>query len=174
MMATADGIAARARAFAANPHPFRRPTGALLIASAALLAACGGGGSTEAAADDGCSTASAVRLAGPGNILSLQLVNASTAPRRLTLTGRVTFDGKAVDTAAGGHSALIVTDGQSPVQVGTVQAAQGGRAQGAADIAVDVVVPAGANVTWHLAHAPLPAPYGWQAMAFGAAEICAR
>lgn len=44
MMATADGIAARARAFAANPHPFRRPMGALLIASAALLAACGGGG----------------------------------------------------------------------------------------------------------------------------------
>lgn len=43
MMATADGIAARARASATAPTLLRRPMGAVLIACAALLTACGGG-----------------------------------------------------------------------------------------------------------------------------------
>lgn len=168
MMATNHGIAARACAFAALPNITRATLASL---AAAMLTACGGGGSSSAASD-GCVRADGVQLAGAGNLLSLTVRNDTTAPRRVALDGRVSFSGRA--GAGGGSSMLVLTDGQSPVFVGQLQAGPGGTAEGAQDLAVDIVLPAGAVVTWHLAHAPLPAPYGWVALTFGAAELCAR
>ena len=167
-MATAHGIAARARAYAALPNITRT---ALASLAAAALTACGGGGSTDAAAD-GCARADGLQLAGAGNLLSLTVRNDTAQPRRIALAGRVSFSGRA--GSGGGSSALVLTDGQSPVLVGQLQADPGATAQGAQDVAADIVLTAGAVATWHLAHAPLPAPYGWVALTFGAAELCAR
>lgn len=170
MMAAANGIAARARAFAALPT--QRAAGLLGLAAACLLAACGGGGG-GATPDGSCASADGVRMPGAGNVVSLTVRNDGAQPRRVTLTGRVSFSGTG-SGAAGGYSTLLVTDGQSPVQVGQVQAAAGGAAQGAQDLSVDVILPAGSVATWHLAHAPLPAPYSWASMVFGVADLCAK
>lgn len=169
MMATADGIAARQRAFAAL---LRHTCTTLALTAATLLAACGGGGGPGSNPADGCVRNDGAQLAGPGNLLSLTIRNDTTAPRRVQLAGRVAFDG-AAGGAAGAYSTLTLTDGQSPVQAGVLRAAAGGRAQGALDIGADVLLQPGAVATWHLAHAPLPAPYGWRAMLWNKAELCA-
>ena len=167
MMATDHGIAARACAFAAHSNITRT---ALASLAAALLTACGGGGSS--APDDGCVRADGVQLPGAGNVLSLAVRNDTAQPQRVALAGRVSFDGMA--GAGGGISTLVLTDGQSPVMVGQLRAEPGRTAQGAQDIGTDILLPAGAVATWHLAHAPLPAPYGWTALTFGTAELCVR
>lgn len=145
----------------------------MMLALAAALCGCGGGGSGSDAAQTACASVDVVSMAGAGNLLSITISNPDVAPRRFTLHGQVRFSGQASGTA-GGYSTLLLTDGQSPVDGGAIQALAAGQAQGLLLVSTNVHLQAGASATWHLAHAPLPAPYGWSSMRFTSVELCAE
>lgn len=145
-----------------------------LIACTALLTACGGGGGEDQPQPQaGCKASAAVTLPGAGSIATVRLDNQSAEPRRYTISGHVGFSGQA-SGQSGGYSTLVLADGQSPVAVGTIKAEAAGAATGTQPFSTDVVVAPGAAATWALAHAPLPAPYGWASMRFSAIELCVR
>lgn len=146
---------------------------ATLLALAALLPGCGGGGTTGYSPHPGCTGADAVSLAGAGNVLSITVTNTDVLQRRFTVHGQVRFSGQA-NGASGGYSTMVLTDGQSPVAVGTIQAQAGAMAQGMLPVSATLYLAAGQSATWHLAHAPLPAPYGWSTMRFTSVELCAE
>lgn len=169
MMATADGIAVRARALAIKPQTFRRPLGVLTLACAALLSACGGGDSPPD--DASCAKFNSADVPGAGSVAGVTLRNPSGSPRSFTITGAMSFSGVAIGSA-GGYSNVLLTDGQSPVFIGTIKAS--GAASGELPFSVDVLLQAGSSAVWRIAHAPLPAPYGWAAMRFSNVELCVR
>lgn len=111
-------------------------------------------------------------MPGAGNLLSIAISNTGAAARSYSLHGQLRFSGRAGQ--AGGHSMIVLTDGQSPVYVGTIQATANAQAQGLQPIATAVLLQAGQSATWRLAHAPYPAPLEWKDMQFTELEICAE
>jgi len=172
MMATADLTAGRGIARALQSLPTRPLRACAFLAAAALLTACGGGGGSPDAPREGCATAASVGLPGAGNLLSITISNTGAAARSYSLHGQLRFSGQA--GPAGGHSMLVLTDGQSPVYAGTIQAVADAQAQGLQPVVAAVLLQPGQSATWNLAHAPYPAPLGWKAMQFTGLELCAE
>lgn len=172
MMATADLTAGRGIARALHSLPNRSLLACASLAAAVLLAACGGGSGAAEAARSGCAAADSVDMRGAGNLLSITISNTGATARSYNLHGQLRFSGQA--GPAGGQSMLVLTDGQSPVYAGTIQAAADAQAQGLQPIAAAVLLQPGQAATWNLAHAPYPAPLGWKAMQFTAIELCAE
>lgn len=137
-----------------------------------LLTACGGGSGTPDAPREGCAAVNVVSMPGAGNLLSITFSNRGAAARSFTLQGQLRFAGQA--STGGASSTLVLTDGLSPVYAGGIAAAAGAEAHGLQPLAATVLLQPGQSATWHLTHAPLPAPYSWSSMRFSDLELCAQ
>lgn len=116
-------------------------------------------------------SAGPVSLPGAGTIKSLSVTNADTVQRQVIIHGTLSYAGTA-SGASGGYSNLVVTEGSSPVGVAIIKVGAGGTVEGNRSFSVTFLINAGATVTYQIAHAPLPSPYGWSAMSFS--EITMR
>ena len=110
-------------------------------------------------------SAGPIALPGAGNIKSLSVTNADTVQRQVIIHGTLSYAGTA-SGASGGYSNLLVTEGGSPVGVAIFSVGAGGTVEGNRSFSVTFLINAGATVTYHIAHAPLPPPYSWSAMNF--------